>query len=483
MKLKHLVVPPSEGRHHPRHIFWSGKRGALVFQIFTPFLMLQLLFLSNLCYMFGSMYRESERGHRLNVLMVNFDDSVIATSLRGAVRASAAPTFPNVVEAPVSEYQNISDIIHVVRTGQYWGAIYTHAGASDRLAAALLGGEAADAYNASDAITYVWNEARYSATSESVIEANMEKLIAQTAAVYHATNGTAALGSTNSTDPAALAALCNPIRASNYNIKPTTQGVRVVYQALPIVFAILIQFFFLMAVNGIFGHLQLYSHLSIPFNALVRLILSWIYTFIGSLCFSAAIWAFQENWGLTTAEFFLMWMTFWLHMHINFCVLDVATAFIAVPFLPFFVIAWVIPNITSTLTPFELAPGFYRWSYALPAHETYTILIQIWTGGADNFLYRALPILCVWEFVGLVSAYLALNYRCVKTRKALLEEEHIKKKVKEGHMSDLTGLTFTLEALMGREAEDRDVLRDQYFPEAHISIGGLKRHGPIAQAY
>lgn len=89
-------------------------------------------------------------------------------------------------------------------------------------------------------------------------------------------------------------------------------------------------------------------------------------------------------------------------------------------FLPFFVLTWVILNVTSTIWPFELAPGFYRWAYALPAHEVWQVLIQIWSGGAVDRLYQALPILFTWEIVFLPLAVVALNHRC-----KVAEREHV----------------------------------------------------------
>jgi hypothetical protein len=99
--------------------------------------------------------------------------------------------------------------------------------------------------------------------------------------------------------------------------------------------------------------------------------------------------------------------------------IDVATGFIPMKFLPFFVLTWVILNVTSTIWPFELAPSFYRWGYALPAHEVWQVLIQIWSGGAVDRLYQALPILFTWEIVFLPLAVVALNFRC-----KVAEREH-----------------------------------------------------------
>ena len=163
---------------------------------------------------------------------------------------------------------------------------------------------------------------------------------------------------------------------------------------ISIVFPIIMQFFFLMGVNGITSMFQVYSHLPVLNNGIIRLTLATTYTLIGALCTTAYIWAFSETWGLTTPQFFLTWLTFWLYMHINFLVMDsCATAFVPLSFMSFFALTWVVLNVTSTIVPFELSPAFFRWGYALPAHETYQILVQIWSRGGYHRLFRALPIL------------------------------------------------------------------------------------------
>lgn len=109
-------------------------------------------------------------------------------------------------------------------------------------------------------------------------------------------------------------------------------------------------------------------------------------------------------------------MAYWLYMHANFAVLDAVTAFIPLSFLPFFVLTWAITNVTSALYPVELSAGFYRVGFALPGHELYAILFQIWSGGCNNQLYRALPILFAWEVVGVILAIVGMLRRNKKAK-------------------------------------------------------------------
>ncbi|OBT45170.1 hypothetical protein VE00_04282 [Pseudogymnoascus sp. WSF 3629] len=91
----------------------------------------------------------------------------------------------------------------------------------------------------------------------------------------------------------------------------------------------------------------------------VRLIISVLYTFVGSLCTTGAIWAFRAGWNVNGRQFVLTWMSLWLFAHLNFLTFD------------------IMINITSILFPFALSPGFYRWAYALPTHAVYNLLVDI----------------------------------------------------------------------------------------------------------
>ncbi|KAI5274964.1 hypothetical protein E4T47_02041 [Aureobasidium subglaciale] len=415
-----LFIPEkSAHRIGHRDPFWNGRKKPFMIAATASFMLLQILFLVNMSYLFGSLFKSEHRVHNLHILTVDYDGGVIGKSLQGAIQQLKADTFPTFDIESSAKYPAVEDIVQAVRRGDHWAAVFSHAGASERLAAALEGGDAATIYDPTNTITYVWNQVRYPAVEDATIKSSMSQLVAVARIAYNHINGTGALQALNKNDPAALQAFLNPIQGGDINIMPTTQGTRVLYNTVAIVMPIIMQFFFLMAVNGVSAEFNLYSHLPVLNNGIIRLVLSLSYTFVGSLCWAGYVWAFRENWSVGAGQFFCTWIIVWLFMHINFAVIDVATGFIPMKFLPFFVLTWVILNVTSTIWPFELAPSFYRWGYALPAHEVWQVLIQIWSGGAVDRLYQALPILFTWEIVFLPLAVIALNHRC-----AVAEREH-----------------------------------------------------------
>lgn len=126
-------------------------------------------------------------------------------------------------------------------------------------------------------------------------------------------------------------------------------------------------------------------------------------------------------------------MTIWLYMFVNFTVIDAATAFIPMSFMPFFLITYVVLNVGSSIYPLPITAGFYHWSVALPAYNTYNTLVDIWSGGCNPIIYRTLPVLFAWAIVGLTLASIGMHRRCRIAATTLADEEHaLQEKIEKG---------------------------------------------------
>lgn len=259
--------------------------------------------------------------------------------------------------------------------------------------------------------------------SQSKIYSNILTLIQLTRSTYYASSASKVLASANLSNPTALETFLDPIQATQINIQPTNQCTRVFYNTVSLIMPIIQQFFFMMALNGISSQFHVFAKLGWKANGLILLCVSMIYTFIGALCMVGYVWAFKESWDVNGSQFVLSWMILWLYMHIHFLIFDILTAFIPMQYLPFCILTWVIMNVASSISSFELNPGFFRWGYALPAHETYQVLLQIWSDGCQDQSYRALPILFAWWIVGVAVVTYPTYYRCQAALKAFNEEE------------------------------------------------------------
>lgn len=216
------------GRYHPKDSFWNGKKKGFTIAATSSFIFLQCLYLGNLSYLAGSIYKNADRTHNLNVLMVDYDQGVIGQSMIDAYASLKADDFPTLIQKNISEYATPADIVHAVHVGDYWAGVYTHSGASDRLAAALQGGTAATSYNSSNTLTWVVNGVRYPTVAEGYLESNIATLGAVTRVVYNTINGTQAARIV-SIDASAIQALLDPITLTEIDTANFNQSDRVLY--------------------------------------------------------------------------------------------------------------------------------------------------------------------------------------------------------------------------------------------------------------
>lgn len=437
--LKIAMYPKAtENRLHGNDQSVRGARRRFLKAASLNFLIFQLLFLGLFAYIFGALFQQGGHVHNMNVLYVDYDGGVIGTSIRDAYDLMKGDAFPTLQEKSSSRFPTPQDIERQVCSTRYWGALYTSPGASNRLTNALSGGPAATEYNHSNVLTYVWNEARYSAIIDTTISADLKNLASTARIAYMTRNGTAALqllspGMLNYETSVSI--LADPWQLSDVNIQPTTQGSRLIYNTLVIILILIQEFFYLGTINGLYAQVKLYARLHPRRLIIYRNLISLSYTLVGSLCTTGAIWAFRVKWQVNGNQFVLSWIVLWLFAHANFSCMDVLTVWVPMQYVPLCLITWIVCNVTSILVPFELSPGFYKWGYAMPAHEVYQALVDIWSRGCNPQLYHALPILFVMELLGLLLSALGVYRRCHYAIIAEEVQEHAFQERLEGAMA------------------------------------------------
>ncbi|MBA7490058.1 hypothetical protein ES702_00592 [subsurface metagenome] len=360
-------------------------------------------------------------------MLVDYDNGVVSQALQAAYQRMRGNSFPTLESVNAADYPTEQSLINEVCQNRHiYAVVYTHAGASDRLSAAIGGGSAAATYNASNAISFIWNGVRYNTFGQSLVAANLQQLITASGVAYASLNNSYAYSAINTSSPQAITALAQPFRPSSIDIMPTSQGSRVFYNSVTIVMTIISQFFFVLSINGIAGSFQMFTRLSIIRNLYVRWGSAIVYSAGLAATLTGVIWAFRESWPVTASQGVETWLMFTFICNIHFLILDFAAGFIPMRFVPFFVLTWVLMNVTSTVIPFELMPGFYHWQYALPSFEAYSLLITIWSHGCVPQLFRALPILFTWWILGLLGSWVSMIQKCnAATHIERAEEEQV----------------------------------------------------------
>jgi hypothetical protein len=375
-----------------------------------------LLFFFNLLYLYGSVYHQEYRYQAFDCLLVDYDGGVVGKSLQAAYEQLQGPSFPTFIVQNTTVYPSPADINQAILNREYWCAIYANPDASKNLAAALAGGTAATSYDAANALTYVWNEDRFPATADSVIQPNLVELVAVTQAVYQSINGSEDLKNLPKGNAAAAKVLFNPIMATNVNLQGMPQASKVFYNTVSMAMPILQQFFFVLAFNGIAAKFRIHEMFPSVVSGILRFIIAGVYTIFSALIMTGYIWSFRETWAVTSNTFGLTFLALWWLMQIWFLLIDFFLVFLPTPAMPFVIVTIIFLNITATNAPFELNPGFFRIGYAFPAYEIYSVLIDIWSGSTAA-LNIALPVLFSWWLLGWVLAFVAHRRRYALVRK------------------------------------------------------------------
>lgn len=402
-----------------RDASWKGSRRKLFLPLFAAAMMLLVFFLGDMSYLFGALYQQSNRVNALNVLVVDFDGGAIGEAVSGAYQSMKSKQFPTLeFQDPSSKYADPAAVKDAVCRGSYWGAMYIDADASSRLSSAVAG--EASQYNPGDAVTYIYNQARYTSVADSVLGANFQALVGAARGAYYGTQGgRSALQGLNTTDQDAVQAYLDPIQASADIITPTTQGSRTFYNTLNGVFPIILCFFFVLALNGLCNAHRVWARLRAREIWFVRLVAGKLYTFLAALCITGYVWAFREDWAVPDGTFATNWMIVWFQMDIHWQVFDaLLDSVVPMQFAPVVMLTWIIINVTSEVTPFELAAGFYRIGYAFPGFNIYSLQVRAWSG-CTRMLHINLPILFAWWLVGHVMAAASVRWQSTKAKKAV----------------------------------------------------------------
>jgi hypothetical protein len=116
----------------------------------------------------------------------------------------------------------------------FWAAVYINPGASEKLASAF-NGRSSD-QDVTNAVTFIYNQARFSVVDDSYLLSNLQALIdASIPTFWLSSAGMEALQHINVSKAASVSAYLNPIRNSIDHVRPTRKSTRALYNTFNIV--------------------------------------------------------------------------------------------------------------------------------------------------------------------------------------------------------------------------------------------------------
>ncbi|KAJ4351004.1 hypothetical protein N0V95_004238 [Ascochyta clinopodiicola] len=352
----------------------------------------------NASHIYGLFLHQGAYVHRAKVALADFDGGDFGEALRIAATTNNGsygyPTFVNVNTAGSTPEQIRDEVFK----GTYWAAIVVQPGATARFEDAVNG--TAQDYDSSDVYTYYVLDARYYTLYAASILSTTITTASTASGVFSAQfiAPLIARGEYANTT-AALSALAGPAQAAEMPAASqlfSNLDDKAFINTLGAVLPILMQFFFIMAWNGVCNGMHLYAAYDMRTHILARLFWSTVWPIFTSLCTAGWTFAFRGSYHIDAKMFFAFWAVTWVFSMIQFDVLDIITGFIPMAFVPFLFLTWVIFNVAAALGPVEILHHWYRINYFFPSMHWYRTFITIITQGGYNNLRYTLPVLAAW---------------------------------------------------------------------------------------
>ncbi|CBX90863.1 hypothetical protein LEMA_P058970.1 [Plenodomus lingam JN3] len=314
-------------------------------------LLILVVFWINAAHIYGLFRNQGAHVKGARVALADFDGGDFGHTLRTAAAMNSGkygfPTYVS-IDTVDSDPENIR---REVFEGKYWAAIVVQPGASARFEDALNG--TATSYDARDVYTYYTLSARYYSlyvpgiqSTTATIASTAATLFSQEVVAERIATGTFA----NTT--AAASALAQPVQAVSRSAASQDYAdldTKIFINTLGAILPILMQFFFIMAWNGICNGMHLYAGYTLKRHIISRLFWSITFPCLSSLCVTGWTLALRGRYHINARIFFAYWTVTWVYSMISFDILDIITGFLPMPFVPFLMISWAIFNVAAAL--------------------------------------------------------------------------------------------------------------------------------------
>ncbi|KAI0019458.1 MNNG and nitrosoguanidine resistance protein [Xylariomycetidae sp. FL0641] len=448
----------SVGFWHPqlrkvrKHVLLLWARTILIIMVFV---------MAVLSMYWAVLYNVEENMRTLVVHVVDFDGSVAPYDpASGGPAPLVGPTVTQLTEQafrdhshPSLGYQTVPAVDYDfdpanVRRAVYhwtaWAAIVVNPNATAALTAAAQAGDAD--YDPAGAVQYIVQSARQDSTYYNYINPQFETLSRQFAAEF-GRQWTQRLLNNDTFDRGTLAqapAVVNPgVEPLTIDLRPFSPPTATPAVSIGLIYLIIIAFFsfaFFLPIHMKYivpvGHPPLHFWQFIVWRW-VATVTSYIFV---SLAYSLVSLAFQipfwpppgsEVEPVTNATAYGRgtFAVYWMLNFVGMCALGIACENMAMllgqPWTAFWLIFWVITNVSTAFYTVEVAPGFFRWGYAWPLHHivqaSRQIVFDLHSNIGTNF-----GVLFAWAGLGTILFPFCCYFMRWKTEREQRDQERQK---------------------------------------------------------
>ncbi|KAH8822364.1 hypothetical protein DL96DRAFT_1714692 [Flagelloscypha sp. PMI_526] len=344
--------------------------------------------------------------HNLSGWIVDFDGGLIGNTvsqaLVGPARAVGKLTW---TVRSASEFPNgHDDLAQAISDEAIWVIVAINRDATSSLQNATS--SVSSSYDGASAITVYGNEARsengYRALIRPSCEAALQMISKQFAATYIQKIASAPNLQTLATNTPTV--LSSPISYTIVNVHPFDVPVATAVTFVGLIFLLLLSFFIVMLGNSARESSNLPNYLTIGSIIRVRMVSVIVAYFIISLVYSALSPAFglPVNRTFGHAGFVIFWMVNFVGMMSVGFALEAMLTLLTLRFLPFFLLTWVVANVSVCFFPIEVLPGVFKYGYGFPFYNISKAVRTI-VFGTHNELGLNFGILIAWTVLSCIT--------------------------------------------------------------------------------
>lgn len=343
----------------------------------------------------------------LNGWVVDFDGGLVGQTVVQALTSQQVSQMGKVTwtAIPANQFPNgLGELGEAVMEERTWAAIAIHAGSTANLQASYATPNAS--YDGSTAITVYAAEARNENAFRSLIrpsaQAALDK-ICQTFAMQSVTRLTSSpnLTALLTTSPQTF---LTPISYTFRNLVPFDIPVASAVTFVGLIYQLILSFFIVMICSSARDASGVNRNLTLRSLIMTRYVSSFAAYFFIALFYALLSLAFQLDFTRKFGHggFVVFWMLNWVGMLAVGLALESLLTLLTIRFMPFFMITWIIANVSVCIFPIEVLPSVFRYGYAMPFYNV-SHAVRCIVFGTKNSVGLNFGVLIAWTTISCIT--------------------------------------------------------------------------------
>ncbi|KAJ8455022.1 hypothetical protein ONZ45_g6178 [Pleurotus djamor] len=401
--------------------FWdktpeASRSRAIYFRLIMPGLvLLTVTIFGTLSIYWGALWRTDDFIGNLNGCIIDFDGSTIGNAVVQTFTAQNGQ--PNDISwelKPVAEFPNgFADVESAVVHERCWVALAVLPNATARLEAAAVAMDTS--YDGTSVVNAYAAEARNEDAYRFLLKPNIDipmDLLALSFANQFARQ-LARQGQINITALMMTAPqiITRPVFFNLTNLRPFDVPVASAVTFVGLIYLLIISFIVALVCNGARLASGMERRLSLRSLIVTRLVTAITIYFFLSLFYSLQSLAFllPVNRRFGRPGFLVFWMVEWFGMAALGLAVEAMLVVLTIRFIPFFLVLWIISNVSTCFYPLEALPSFYRYGYATPFYNVSRAVRTI-VFGTRNMMGLNFGVLIAWIGISCLTLILFTWY-------------------------------------------------------------------------